>query len=277
MRSIPPLQVSLHSSPHRRVTSSEILQSSLTPSGLSVYNITRDSIVVGGDGVAQYSLTFIKKISGKNRKERKAVFEVDLGGVPCIAKCWAPELFRRYDQNPFLSCQVAFFSKSLFSRSYAAECSVYTALHEKRPEGYSMFPRLVSYGQILFARMFPDRPIPLDDIKDQRDPRGHILVIQKVDGEPLSMSWDQLSSEDQYHVQEECHGAITILRSLPVYIADAGKHNVLYSRLLKTVKMVDFETAHACDQGHPASNLMSPEMISLFGPGITALYRSTGG
>lgn len=68
----------------------------MSPAGLGSYNITRESIIVGGDGIAQYAVNVVKKISGKNWKHRKAVFEVELGGVRCIAKCWAPELLRKY-------------------------------------------------------------------------------------------------------------------------------------------------------------------------------------
>lgn len=153
-----------------------------------------------------------------------------------------------------------------------AESSVYKALHEKQPQGYSMFPKLVAYGQILFSSMFPDQLRASDSWRGPEDPIGHILILEKVDGKPLSDLWTELSSQEQQHVKEECYAAIATLRLLPVYIADAGKYNVLFSRQTKKVTMLDFETADVCDHAYPASNLLSPEMISLFGPEITATF-----
>ncbi|RHZ49713.1 hypothetical protein CDV55_101255 [Aspergillus turcosus] len=98
-----------------------------------------------------------------------------------------------------------------------------------------------------------DFPIPMQEVlsndssRDLKDPLGHILTLEKVDGEPLSDLWTELSSQEQQHGKEKCYAAIATLRLLPVYIADAGKYNVLFSRQTQTVKMLDFETADICE------------------------------
>ncbi|KOS45861.1 hypothetical protein ACN38_g3188 [Penicillium nordicum] len=78
----------------------------------------------------------------------------------------------------------------------------------------------------------------------------------------LAHIWDELSNRERTHVREECEKAIRILRSLSIHVPDAGKHNVLYQREIRTVTMLDFETAIECPQSEDVPYI---ELLSLFG------------
>lgn len=102
--------------------------------------------------------------------------------------------------------------------SYAQEVYVYEHLHQLKPEGFPFFPSVLGYGDIVSSSIFPT---------------GHILIITFVEGEQLAGLWDQLDAAEKEHIRQECRKAVSVLRSLQVWLADSGKHNVLYSRTRK--------------------------------------------
>lgn len=51
-----------------------------------------------------------------------------------------------------------------------------------------------------------------------------------VQGEQLSGLWDRLDLAEKNHVLTQRREAISIFRSIGIWVADSGKHNVLYSR-----------------------------------------------
>lgn len=104
-------------------------------------------------------------------------------------------------------------------------------------------------------------------------PEGRILVLAHKGGENLSHIWDSLVDRERLRVREECEKAIHILRSVSIYVPDAGKHNVLYNRDTGAVTMLDFETAIEC---LPSENLPFVELLLLFGDAVMR-RRPSGG
>lgn len=166
----------------------------------------------------------------------KAIFEIDQQGTRYIVKCWGPKLEKESN----------------------AECAVYERLSESRPGGYDVFANIILAGNILCSSLFPD---------------GRALVLPYRDGQILGYIWDELDIHERTHVREECEKAIHILRSLSIYVPDAGKHNVLFDRQTGTVTMLDFETAIECPQ---SEHMPYVELLSLFGDS-TMRGRARGG
>ncbi|KAH2643829.1 hypothetical protein KXV79_004719 [Aspergillus fumigatus] len=127
-----------------------------------------------------------------------------------------------------------------------------------RPGGYDVFANIILAGNILCSSLFPD---------------GRALVLPYRDGQILGYIWDELDIHERTHVREECEKAIHILRSLSIYLPDAGKHNVLFDRQTGTVTMLDFETAIECPQ---SEHMPYVELLSLFGDS-TMRERARGG
>ena len=67
-------------------------------------------------------------------------------------------------------------------------------------------------------------------------PDGRALVLPYKDGQMLAYVWDGLN------VREECEQAIRILRSLSIYVPDAGKHIVRYGHLGYNSNKIIFTT-----------------------------------
>lgn len=63
----------------------------------------------------------------------------------------------------------------------------------------------------------------------------------------------------------ECRHAISALRRFRVWLADAGRHNVLYSRQSKRVTLIDFESVGWCATEEEARDLDAPELLAMFG------------
>lgn len=139
-----------------------------------------------------------------------------------------------------------------------AECAVYERLSDSRPGGYDVFANLILAGNILCSSLFPN---------------GRALVLPYKDGQILAHIWDDLSDRERTHVREECEKAIRILRSLSIYVPDAGKHNVLYERETGAVTMLDFETAIECPQ---SEHMPYVELLSLFGDPMMRGHTSGG-
>lgn len=121
-----------------------------------------------------------------------------------------------------------------------------------------MFASMILWGDILCSSLFPD---------------GRALVLPYKDGQILAHIWDDLNVRERTQVREECEKAIRILRSLSIYVPDAGKHNVLYERETGAVTMLDFETAMGCPQ---SEHIPYVELLTLFGDSVMR-ERTSGG
>ena len=91
-----------------------------------------------------------------------------------------------------------------------------------------------------------------------------------VEGEQLSGLWDELTPSEKFHVRKQCRKAISILRRIPIWVADSGMHNVLYSKESKAVTLVDFESIGDCTTPEEIQELNAPELLAIFGPPIMA-------
>ncbi|RHZ51202.1 hypothetical protein CDV55_100908 [Aspergillus turcosus] len=199
--------------------------------------IGSESILFGGeDGVAQEWVNCHRFIKGS---DTKAVYEVTWDGQPAIAKCWSPARHQ----------------------GYVHEVSTYERLYQLRPAGFEFFAPLQTHGKIVCSSIFP---------------KGHILIIKKVQGEPLDRQWDLLSSDHRDHIRATIHKAVEVLRRIGYISVDSGKHNVLYSPGTRTVTMVDFELMQKCDQSTMSPEV--PEMHAIFGkPPASGSQRHVGG
>jgi hypothetical protein len=108
---------------------------------------------------------------------------------------------------------------------------------------------MLGYGDIMSSSVFPS---------------GYILIITFAEGELLAGLWDQISHGEQEHIRKECRKAISVLRSFRIWLADSGKHNVLYSRDSKVVTLIDFESIGQCT-GDEVDELDAPEILAIFG------------
>lgn len=118
-----------------------------------------------------------------------------------------------------------------------------------RPQGYDVFASVLEYGNITCSSIFPS---------------GRVLVLTKAQGQLLSEVWDELSLSAKSRVRDQCRKAVGILRKIPIYSSDAGKHNVLYSTTTETVTMLDFESVGVCTEDE-VPVLDDPELTAIFG------------
>lgn len=146
----------------------------------------------------------------------------------------------------------------MYSSRSNAECAVYERLSASRPRGYNVFANMILAGNILCSSLFP---------------HGRALVLPYKNGQTLAHIWHDLNDRERTYIREECEKAIRILRSLSIYIPDAGKHNVLYERETGAVTMLDFETAMECSQ---SEHMPYVELLSLFGDPIMRSHTSGG-
>ena len=107
---------------------------------------------------------------------------------------------------------------------------------------------MLGYGNIICSSVFPV---------------GYILIVSSVKGEQLAGLWDQLNFEEKDHIRQECRKAISVLRSFHIWLADAGKHNVIYSKDSKAVTLIDFESIGDCTGEE--DTLDAPELLAIFG------------
>ncbi|KAH1290382.1 hypothetical protein KXX30_006098 [Aspergillus fumigatus] len=188
-----------------------------------------ESILFGGkDGVAQEWVNCHRLIKGSHIK---ALYEVTWNGQAAIAKCWS----------------------NARHQGYVHEVSTYERLYQLRPAGFEFFAPLQTHGKIVCSSIFP---------------KGHIMIIKKVQGEPLDRQWDLLSSDHRDYIRTTIYKAVEVLRRIGYISVDSGKHNVLYSPDTRTVTMVDFELMQKCDQSTMSAEL--PEMHAIFGKPLTS-------
>lgn len=88
-----------------------------------------------------------------------------------------------------------------------------------------------------------------------------MLIISKVQGEPLTSQWTTLSPSSKLHIHSEVYKAIKVLRELSLVCIDAEMHNVLYDRVTNAVTMIDFE-------------LMQPVKPELVSPDLPEMYAN---
>ncbi|KAE8352489.1 hypothetical protein BDV28DRAFT_148951 [Aspergillus coremiiformis] len=242
-RSAPGAQASPRPSPLRNhiayLPSTTTIRSASVPatgSNLAAFQITPNAMLIGANGTADYLVTCIRDIS--RPKSRKSIFECDYNGIRCIAKCWTLE-----DYESFLN-----------------ETYVYDKLFDKRPGGYDVFAGIVLYGEVICSSVFPS---------------GYIMLLRQVGGEPLLHVWNTISNQDKTLVKDHCRKAIEHLRSVQIWVGDAGQHNVLFDMKTKKVTMIDFEVAGICAEDH-LNEFDVPEMLDIFGPVIHS-ERIVGG
>lgn len=126
---------------------------------------------------------------------------------------------------------------------------MYDAFYDRQPAGYSFFPSLLAYGEMVCSSLIPT---------------GHILIISWVDGEQVSILWPALTDMERAQLFEQCRQAVVILRQLRIYMQDSGRHNVLFGRSSGQVTLVDFEHHGWCTERH-LHNLEAPEILTIFG------------
>ncbi|PLN77295.1 hypothetical protein BDW42DRAFT_177037 [Aspergillus taichungensis] len=194
-------------------------------SALSSLEIGPRSILIGSDGVASSFVTAKRLLSGTFSTQ--VVLEVDWNGRKAIAKCWCPD----------------------YHDYFAQEAYVYNKLRRAKPQGFSFFPSVLEYGEIICSSVFAE---------------GYIMVTTFVEGEPLASIWNEIDATDKQGILLQCRRAVAVLRSFRLYQSDAGKHNVLYSRRTKQTTMIDFESTHDCDV-EEVDDLDAPELRMIFG------------
>lgn len=168
----------------------------------------------------------------------KAIFETTWNGEQAIAKCWGPSFYQQF----------------------AHETRTYQKLAEKSPEGYDFFTTDRQHGIIYCSSVFP---------------RGFVLILKKVPGEPLIGIWDSLSNTEKAHIRSELHKAIVVLRSIGVVCLDNGQHNVLYDRPTGLTTLIDFEVIRLIEPNSHTRD--APELWSIFGPPDSPMNRHLGG
>jgi hypothetical protein len=114
---------------------------------------------------------------------------------------------------------------------------------------------VLGYGDIICSSVFPV---------------GYILIVSSVKGEQLACLWDQLDLGEKDHIRHQCREAISVLRSFHIWLADAGKHNVIYSRDSKAVTLIDFESIGDCTGEE--DTLDAPELLAIFGRATSESY-----
>jgi hypothetical protein len=72
------------------------------------------------------------------------------------------------------------------------------------------------------------------------------LIVSSVKGEQLASLRDQLDFGKKGHIRQQCRKAISVQRSFHIWLADAGKHNVIYSRDSKAASLIGFESIGDC-------------------------------
>lgn len=120
-------------------------------------------------------------------------------------------------------------------------------MQSRHPEGQDFFPVLYGYGEVVTSVIFP---------------AGYVLLLSYVEGVPISRAWPSLGAEDRTLVQHQCRRAVASIRSLGIYLQDAGKKNVLFDTNTRTVTMVDFEHYGHATEHH--RTLDAPEMFDIF-------------
>lgn len=195
---------------------------------LSRENVGPGSILFGhDDAIARYFVNCHRRIPGTaNTLRTKAVFEVTWDGRPAIAKCWGPS----------------------FYQMYANETRTYQLLAENNPRGHPCFARHLQHGKIYCSSIFPI---------------GYILILTMVEGEPLALVWDSLSSMEKTRIRAEVKKAIVALRDIGLVSVDCGKHNVIHDRTSGVTTLVDFEMVQAVEPETISPD--APEMRAIFG------------
>lgn len=96
-----------------------------------------------------------------------------------------------------------------------------------------------------------------------------------MDGLPLSELLPQLHPADVNHIKRECRKAVEAFRDIGIWVGDCGKHNILYSRSLCRVTLLDFEVIGECSREHQRY-LDAPELVAIFGRS-SIVSRNLGG
>lgn len=207
--------------------------------------VKNNAIFFGDENVGGSYVECTRIISGASGK--KAVMEVRCpNGTKAIAKCWGPQYFERFGSHHILHVKLLLIAVISFEQ----EAYTYEKLHENQPTGYNCFASVLGYGRIVCSSVFSS---------------GFILVMTFAEGEPLNALWENLDPRSKQHVFYECRRAISILRCFRVWLADAGRHNVLYSRQSKRVTLIDFESVGWCATEEEARDLDAPELLAMFG------------
>ena len=223
----------------------------------SFTGVNSSSIIFGdADGNAHSHVKCNNLLWGSH--DRKAVFEVTLGGSPAIAKCFADEEHERSEPTHFKMSLGSSLCRFIFR--FIEEASVYEKLREKQPNGYRVLPSLLGYGKVTCSSVFPS---------------GHVLLISKAPGEILSTIWDDLLIAERRHIYDECRTAVSIIRSVNLVNLDAGKHNILYDRTSGGVKMIDFETVKYTPDTRLRAN--ASELVAIFGRSFARDRANAGG
>lgn len=79
----------------------------------------------------------------------------------------------------------------------------------------------------------------------------------------LSRAWPIFGGDERTLVRHQCRRAVATIRSLGIYLQDAGKHNILFNRTTRSVTLVDFEHYGHATEHH--RTLDAPEMFDTFG------------
>lgn len=121
-------------------------------------------------------------------------------------------------------------------------------MKSRHPEGHEVFPALYGYGEIITSAIFPD---------------GYVLLLSYIEGTTLSRAWPSLGADERIIVRDQCQRAVGSIRSLGIYLQDAGKYNVLYNSTTRRTTLIDFEHYGHATEHH--RTLDAPEMFDIFG------------
>lgn len=116
----------------------------------------------------------------------------------------------------------------------------------RHPDKHELFPALYGYGEIIASAIFPI---------------GHLLLLSYIEGTTLSRDWPSLGSVERTIVRDQCQRAVGGIRSLGIYLQDAGKHNVIYSTTTRRTTLIDFEHYGHATEHH--QTLDAPEMFDI--------------
>lgn len=56
--------------------------------------ITQNTILLGDESIAFHAVTCARKFFDPRTSAPRAVFEAHINGIPCVAKCWHPDLIQ---------------------------------------------------------------------------------------------------------------------------------------------------------------------------------------
>lgn len=121
-------------------------------------------------------------------------------------------------------------------------------MEARHPDGHEVFPPIYGYGEIITSAIFP---------------AGYLLLLSYIEGTTLSRAWPH--HDERIIVRGQCQRAVGSIRSLGIYLQDAGEYNVIYNSTTRSTTLIDFEHYGHATEYH--RTLDTPEMFDIFSDG----------